>query len=143
MTLKEIVNVIKILNELQTLSWSNPENVLRLREIGKQVNDSSLLKNILNTTSAFSSGGFKSGVKAFGSAISGLVAAHPVLVTLGAVLASFAAANKWVYDADERFEHRNGAVALSPRKKTHSNKGLSLFCFHDIINLRKKTQKAK
>lgn len=39
--------------------------------------------------------------------------------------------------------HFEGAVALSPRKKTHSNKGLSLFCFHDIINLRKKNTESE
>lgn len=65
----------------------------------------------LEIRKAFSSGGFKSGVKALGSTISGLVSAHPVITSLIALYAVAKVFDTFVADADEKFEDASEAVS--------------------------------
>lgn len=66
---------------------------------------------ILNIASAFSSGGFKSGVQALGSTMLSIVKAHPVLTSLAALAAIGWGLDTFVFDADEKFEDASEAVS--------------------------------
>lgn len=110
MTLKEIVDIVKIIKELKNLNWNNPADVDKLKVIGEKINSSSLAKSFLKIKEAFSSGGFISGMKAIGASSTSLIAAHPARTILGVTLASMAAANKWVYDADDKLNAASEAI---------------------------------
>lgn len=117
MTLKNLYDAFKIFSDLKSLN----DNIFK-RGTDNLANASTEVVNIYNSVNdisdAFSSGGFKSGVKALGNTISSLVSAHPVLISLAAVLGSIAVAQ---YGAEKNLRnYENAANAIGDYKNTQA-----------------------
>lgn len=70
------------------------------------------IQTLSNIVSAFSSGGFKSGVQALGSSMLSIIKAHPVITSLIAAYGTLKLIDTFLFDADEKFEDASKAVSI-------------------------------
>ncbi len=79
-------------------------------KLDKTSGTANVIKNLEGVFSAFSSGGFKSGVKTLGSTIASIIKAHPVITSMAALAAIGWGLDKFVFTADEKYEDASKAV---------------------------------